>query len=107
MKKKVPLENNILKVIDFGIAKRFDNSRGEGSMSLKTKAGTAYYIAPEVLRGTGYNEKCDIWSCGVILYILLSGTPPFAGETDAEILELVKKGKVSFDGVPDFRNVIQ
>jgi calcium-dependent protein kinase len=58
--------------------------------------GTAYYIAPEVLNGN-YTEKCDLWSIGVILYILLSGCPPFAGLTDSDILKRVKEGKVNFN----------
>jgi len=95
-KKNVPLEQNTLKVIDFGIAKRFDNSKGEGPAVLTTKAGTAYYIAPEILAGK-YNEKCDVWSCGVIIYILLSGSPPFGGDDDDQILKAVKKGVLDFE----------
>lgn len=63
--------------------------------------GTAYYIAPEVL-AENYDEKCDLWSIGVITYILLSGEPPFYGSTDDEILEKVKKGKYSFNSIYTF-----
>ncbi len=47
-----------------------------------------------------YNEKCDIWSCGVIMYILLSGAPPFPGSSNEEIMKRVEKGAPSFMGVP-------
>ena len=51
--------------------------------------GTPYYIAPEILNGT-YTEKCDVWSIGVIVYIMLSGKPPFQGNTEDAILTAVK-----------------
>lgn len=76
-----------LKLIDFGTATFI--SPGQ---RLSKQYGTAYYIAPEVI-AKDYDEMCDMWSCGVILYILLSGKPPFYGKDDAEILASVKKGK--------------
>mmetsp|Transcript_80209 Transcript_80209/g.146602 ORF Transcript_80209/g.146602 Transcript_80209/m.146602 type:complete len:514 (-) Transcript_80209:103-1644(-) len=103
--KEVSIENNTLKIIDFGIAKIFEKPPPgcDGKMTMKTKAGTAYYIAPEILMG-GYNEKCDIWSCGVIMYILLSGSPPFAGDDDNQIMLAAKKGKLDFS-LDEFRRV--
>ena len=70
-------QNNTLKIIDFGTATQFKNDE-----LMKEVYGTSYYIAPDVLKKRGYNEKCDVWSIGVILYILLSGMPPFSGEGD-------------------------
>lgn len=64
---------------------------------LKTRAGTPYYISPEVLAGS-YNKDCDLWSAGCILYILLCGYPPFYGEDDQAILRAVTKGAFDFDG---------
>lgn len=67
------------------------------------KLGTPYYIAPEVL-AKNYGAKCDIWSCGVIAYITMSGIPPFNGASDQEIMKKVKAGKFSFSD-PAWNNV--
>lgn len=59
------------------------------------QVGTPYYISPEILK-SNYDESCDIWSSGVILYILLSGVPPFFGNSDADIMNMIRKEKFSF-----------
>jgi calcium-dependent protein kinase len=82
--------NAHLKIIDFGTSKKLMENE-----KLKTRMGTAYYIAPEVLNGK-YDQMCDIWSCGVILYIFLFGTPPFNGKTDDQIFAKIQKGVYSF-----------
>ena len=70
-----------IKIIDFGLSKLFGEIRPlmRGNKMEKntmgSRLGTAYYISPEVLQGN-YDNKCDIWSCGVILYIMLCGYPP-------------------------------
>jgi len=63
---------------------------------MQQKYGTPYYIAPEVLNNS-YDEKCDLWSIGVILYILLCGYPPFNGANDEQIIKNVKLGKFRTD----------
>ena len=90
-----------IKIIDFGLSKIFGeikpimkgNKVEKNIMSLRV--GTAYYMSPEVLQGN-YDNKCDIWACGVILYIMLCGYPPFDGETENEILKAISKKKFSF-----------
>ena len=83
-----------IKVCDFGTSKMVE----KGAVQKKL-VGSSYYIAPEVIK-KNYNEKCDIWSCGVILYILLSGRPPFGGEDDREIMDNVKIGKYDLESSP-------
>lgn len=99
-------DNAPLKIIDFGLSVLFDEKtikENKGKMTMTTKAGTPYYISPEILKGK-YDISCDIWSSGVILYILLSGVPPFYGSTDNEIIDKVKKGKYDLN-IPELQGV--
>lgn len=79
-------------VTDFGLAKLLDDQ-----IVLKTACGTPNYVAPEILMQRGYGKQVDIWSLGVILFILLCGYPPFYNESDAVLFELIMKGCFKFD----------
>ena len=83
-------KDNPIKVIDFGLSQVISSDK-----KLSTKVGTAYYVSPEILLGE-YTEKCDIWSAGVILYIILSGDPPFNGSNDHAIYTKISKMKFTF-----------
>ena len=83
-------ENNPLKIIDFGLSQDLNIKK-----ILSSKVGTAYYVSPEILQGK-YNEKCDVWSAGVILYVLLSGEPPFNGPSDGVIYSKIRQFKFAF-----------
>ncbi|CAJ1370199.1 unnamed protein product [Effrenium voratum] len=95
---KDPIEKNFLKIIDFGLSCKFIPAK-----PLSTKAGTPYYVAPQVLAGN-YDQLSDLWSCGVIMYVLLCGYPPFFGDTDSEVLAKVRLGNFSFNPA-DWKNV--
>ena len=84
--------NYHIKLIDFGTAKIFKPGK-----KMNKFIGTSYYIAPEVLKEK-YDEKCDVWSCGIILYILLCGYPPFNGNTNVEIFHAIQNQNPLFAG---------
>jgi tRNA A-37 threonylcarbamoyl transferase component Bud32 len=81
-----------VKLIDFGLARRH---RKGIDASMSNPVGTAYYMSPELLRGK-YDQSCDVWSIGIVAYILLCGYPPFNGEDDPQIFETIKQGQFIF-----------
>jgi calcium/calmodulin-dependent protein kinase I len=83
----------VVKIADFGLSKIMD---AQGVM--KTACGTPAYVAPEILLGEGYDQKVDVWSLGVIAYILLCGFPPFYSRTgnNAELFERIMGGEYRF-----------
>ncbi len=88
-----------IKLIDFGCSKIFK----KGNRKFQDIIGTLFYIAPEVIKNN-YNEKCDLWSCGVIMYFLLVGFPPFFALTDTEVFEQILSADFSF-AFAEFENV--
>ena len=92
-------ENSQLKLIDFGLSKVVKTMDD----IIKGKVGTLYYMAPEVILGD-YNEKCDVWSCGVILYIMLSGNPPFYDNNEEKLKKKIINIEYNFN-LPIFSKV--
>mmetsp|Transcript_26104 Transcript_26104/g.41133 ORF Transcript_26104/g.41133 Transcript_26104/m.41133 type:complete len:388 (-) Transcript_26104:150-1313(-) len=85
-------EDSPIKVIDFGLSREH---REGFEPPMSTVVGTPYYIAPEVLKGR-YGKSCDLWSVGVISYILLCGYPPFNGANNNEVHAAVQRGRYRF-----------
>jgi len=83
-------DDSFVKLIDFGLAKRVSKNE-----VMNAPNGTPYYIAPEVLKGS-YTTQCDNWSMGVVMFIMLSGKPPFGGRSNKEIIDNVLRGQYSF-----------
>lgn len=102
-------ENSEIKIIDFGFARL----KPPDNQLLKTPCFTLQYAAPEILKYDGYDESCDLWSLGVILYTMLSGQVPFQCQEKSlihtsaeEIMKKIKHGDFSFQGEA-WRNVSQ
>ena len=105
--------NSPVKVVDFGIGKIFDPSLTNLQDKLKeekpafkkmdSQIGTIYFMSPEIIKGS-YNEKCDIWSLGIILYYLLCGYPPFVGANDSQLIQSIVESKLTFPK-EDWKNI--
>ncbi|KAI3823871.1 hypothetical protein L1987_05316 [Smallanthus sonchifolius] len=86
--------NAMLKATDFGLSVFIEEGKVHRDI-----VGSAYYVAPEVLRRS-YGKEIDIWSAGVMLYILLSGVPPFWAETEKGIFDAILEGEIDFESEP-------
>ena len=79
-----------VRIIDFGLARVFSDT------NFNDMVGTPYYIAPEVLL-TKHGPSCDIWSVGVLMYIMLSGYLPFTGQSPNQVFAKIIKGQLRLD----------
>lgn len=91
-------EKLTIKLADFGLSKLYSGQ------ALITACGTPFYVAPDILLGTGYGPGVDMWACGVLLYILLSGRLPFHADNDPELFKLIMEGNLVFKS-PQFDTV--
>lgn len=82
-----------VKLIDFGLARRHP----KGAKPMSNKVGSAYYMSPELIKGQ-YGISTDIWSVGVVGYLLLSGSVPFNGNNNSEIQDRTRRGRLHFKG---------
>ncbi|KAK9409497.1 ribosomal protein S6 kinase alpha-5 [Crotalus adamanteus] len=102
-------DNSEIKIIDFGFARL----KPSDNQPLRTPCFTLHYAAPELLNHNGYDESCDLWSLGVILYTMLSGQIPFQSQDSSiictnvlETMKKIKRGEFSFQG-DAWKNVSQ
>jgi calcium-dependent protein kinase len=95
------LSNFDMKILDFGSAKM--KKKGKQYEKLSGVTGTVYYCSPEVVKDK-YDFECDEWACGVMMYILLTGYPPFQGNDEEEVFDNILNIKPNFQ-VPEFKNV--
>jgi serine/threonine protein kinase len=84
-------DDSNIKIADFGFAKKVKEPN-----SLTTQCGTPGYVAPEILEGKAYDTQADMWSLGVIVYILLGGYPPFIEQNQRELFRKIRKGQYEF-----------
>ena len=93
-------KNFELKLIDFGASKIFTKYK----RNFEDTVGTLYYCSPEVLKNN-YDFKCDIWSCGVTMYILLTGDIPFKGNNEEEIMKSILNDRIDFENNIKLKNI--
>jgi serine/threonine protein kinase len=96
-------ENAEVKLSDFGLSTM---TGVDANALMRTKCGTLMYCAPEVLCGEQYGKAVDMWSTGVITYVLLCGYPPFYDNDDSVILQLVLEAKYECEFVSLTRSFI-
>ncbi|KRX10284.1 Protein kinase-like domain [Pseudocohnilembus persalinus] len=93
-----------IKIIDFGLSKILMDDQQKQQGHQKQIIGTALYIAPEIIQYGTYDFSCDAWSLGVIIYILLSGQPPFKGKNNKDLFNQILNLEVSFPD-EDWKNI--
>lgn len=82
--------DDIIKIADFGLSKLYSEEM------MSTACGTPSYVAPEILLCSGYDKQIDMWSAGVIMYILLCGYPPFYNDNESVLFESIMSGNFEF-----------
>lgn len=85
-------DHSAIKVGDFGFAKKVHTPK-----SLTSRCGTPSYVAPEILKNQPYDQSCDMWSVGVVLYVMLCGYTPFSDDKQERMFERIKLGDWKFE----------
>lgn len=83
-----------IKVTDFGLAVQ---KMGGSESMFQSTCGTPIYMAPEVISAHDYSQQCDVWSIGVIMYMLLCGEPPFLAGSEEKLFEIIRKGDLQYN----------